>query len=203
MAENFHIARTEYLPDPQRTNLWTVEILPPKLINDAHKALFSNKLKFRCSSVSIPNRKLGFATSNVLGKKISFPLTSDEGDKRLRMKFVEREDHFVAIGLNSWLHEVYDSSVLRNDEYDKSGSFKKDFWTNIRIWQYGLNGELLPSYISVHHAIIETLTPPELRYDSCNAMEYEATFAFDYWHIMGSGIAGYTADAELMTLTLP
>lgn len=203
MAQNFHIATTEYLPDPQKTNLWTVEILPPAKINNAHKTLFSTKLKFRCSSVSIPNREIGFATSNVLGKKISFPLPVDEGEKTIRMRFVEREDHFVSIGLNSWLHEVYDSSVLKNDEYEKSGSFKTDFKTTIRIWQYGLNGELLPSYVSVHNAIIKSLSGVELSYRDCNAVEYDATFAFDYWHIMGSGIEGYTADAELMTLTLP
>ena len=199
MAQNFHIAAAvSKLPDPQKTNLWTVEIDPPIGINKIHKGVFSGKLKFRANSISIPDRQVEVETSKYLGHTLHFPLPSDGGKKTIDINFVEREDNFVSIALNSWIHEIYDHSVLDNDKYNKYDDFKNSFVTEIRINLFGLDGEPLPTYVSLHNAFISSLDGVQLSYGKSDAVEYRATFTFDYWHIMGA--SGATMDAELMDL---
>lgn len=204
MARNFHIAPAMgKLPDPQKSNLWTVEISPPAGINKIHKGVFIDKLKFRATSVTIPDRQVETETSKYLGHTLHFPMPSDNGNKTVDITFVEREDNFISIAMNSWIHEIYDHSVLDNDKYTKFDDFKKSFCTEIRIYMYGLNGEELPTHVVIHNAFLNSLSNVSLSYGKTDTVEYRATFTFDYWHIMGyAETVGYTADAELLNLNL-
>lgn len=211
MAQNFHIEdAVSCLPDPQKNNLWEVEIGCPEGIHSIHTAVFTDKLKFRATSVSIPNRKVATTESSYLGHKIHFPLPADDGSKTISVEFVEREDNYVSIALNSWIHEIYDHSVLDNDKYTqfprkgsktKQNFFKKPFTTDITIHLYGLNGEVLPTYIELHNAFLSEFSGADLRYGQAGAVTYRATFTFDYWHIMAEP-DDRTFDSEIARLSL-
>ena len=188
MAErNFHI--TEKFPnmvDPQKTNLWDVEFVTlPKCLtkNSRWNAHFSDKMKFRATGVSIPDRKIAYTSSKFLGHTLNFPLPSDDGGKTIDIEFVEREDQTVITALNSWIHEIYDMGVLRNDWYIKFNDFKHSFTAKISIRQYGLNGELLPSEVNLYNAFITSISQAKLDYGRSDAVKYTATFAFDYWSL--------------------
>jgi len=192
---DFHIVnKFANMVDPQKTNLWEVEIYNPKCIKD-HRLWSScsgksigmkDKLKFRAIGVSIPDRKVAYTSSKYLGHTYNFPLPADDGGKTVDIDFIEREDQTVVTMLNSWIHEIYDHSQLDNQYYRRYNDFKESFVTTIVIRQYAMNGELLPAEVKIRNAFITSISSVKLDYGKSDAVKYTATFAFDYWSLDGT-----------------
>ena len=194
-AKNFYITdKFGNMSDPQKSNLWEVEIYNPKCIKD-HRLWSScnsntigmkDKLKFRATGVTIPDRKVAYTSSKYLGHTYNFPLPADDGSKSIDIDFLEREDQTVITMLNSWIHEIYDHSQLSNYYYKRYPDFKKSFCTTIIIRQYGMNGELLPAEVSIRNAFLSNISSVKLDYGKSDAIKYTATFVFDYWSLDGT-----------------
>ena len=195
MAKLFHIDDAfSRMVDPQKTNLWTVDVEEPKCIENHRlwcagsdfSTEFKSTLQFRASSITIPDRSVDTVTSKYLGHTYTFPLPSDSGQKSVDIEFVEREDQRVAIMLNSWIHEIYDHSQLENNWYAKYPDFKDSFTARITIRQYSLKGVELPTKIRIDGAFIKSLSSVKLDYGRSDAVRYTASFAFDYWALDGT-----------------
>lgn len=188
MAQNFHIAgATEDLVDPQKNNLWTVEFFEPRCLKNHSLwgGLVGDKLKFRAHSITVPDRGITTTKSDFLGHQITFPLPNDDGQKSVDVSFVEREDMSITTIFNSWMHEIFDTSTLMNSWYGTYGHFKKDFVADIKIEMYGLNGEKLPNFVLLKQAFPTKLSSVSLSYGHPGAVEYNVSFAFDWWELNG------------------
>ena len=191
MAKNYHIANAfSDLPDPQKTNLWVVEISCPPRIHSEHKKGFEEKLRLRAASCFLPNRKIQSESSFYLGHEISFPLPNDRSAKNMSIEFIEREDGIVSKIFNSWMHEIHDFGALEDGKHEKANDFKASFVTEIMLDFIGIDGRPLPIYALLHNAWPEDMSSPKFSYGSSEAVRYEVNFRFDWWSLEGRFVPG-------------
>lgn len=187
--------------DPQKNNLWLLEITPitkeQGYENWSQSAVdFESRkfLKFLTTSddetdtatyyvrsAKIPGISVGTHESKFLGLKIQLPSPEDTSEKRLDLVFDEFEDQRIYNTFTDWISSIFD--VNGTGEIHTEKTLLDSHTANLRLYFYGVDGKELDKRITFYKAFPTSISSSELTYESCNKINYTVSFLYQYFRI--------------------
>lgn len=195
MAENYHIAAVKGgLPDPQRTNLWLLEIGIPNGLDlsvPGQELPDTKKLQIRALGCSLPGRKFTTIETYFQNMTSTYVGREDMSGKTLDVTFYEYEDQYLTKALNVWLNNLNDTMDARSSKGGhglagqkyKNGTRGFEYSADIKIRLLGFNGEKLDKMFVLHNAWPESIGDVQMSYENANGITNRVTFRYDWMEL--------------------
>jgi hypothetical protein len=172
--------------DIQRTWLWTLTIVPPKIIK-----VDSNRLMVHCRTATIPGRGTGMIQSNFGGMQQFFSGKPDF-PHTFAVNIEENEDMFVRKFLYQWQEAIFAvsdkspnqgySSVLSVPTGQKQGLVAQ----SLELQLYKADGNNTDNKFRFINGVVQNIGDVALSYDDNASVKYDVTFQYDYYDMIKS-----------------
>lgn len=195
MAENYHIAAVKGgLPDPQRTNLWLLEIGIPNGLDlsvPGHELPDTKKLQIRALDCSLPGRKFTTIETYFQNMTSTYVGREDMSGKTIEVTFYEYEDQYITKAMNVWSNNLNDTMDARSSKGGhglagqkyKNGTRGFEYSSDIKIRLLGFNGEKLDKMFVLHNAWPESIGDVQMSYENANGITNRVTFRYDWMEL--------------------
>ena len=174
--------------DVQRSWLWELTIIPPKVLiyTDSNLAY---RLMVHCRSAVIPGRTQEMITSNFGGMKQYFA-GKPEFPGTFAVNIEENEDMYVRKILNDWQEAIFGTSdKTANQGYSSvlsvpTGQKKGLVAALLELQLYKYDGNPTDYKFRFINGQLQGIGDVTVAYDSNESVKYDATFQYDYFDII-------------------
>ena len=181
---SFHIEdRFKNSLDILRSYNW--ELVIPDIGSVSESAKDIEDLIIRVRIAALPSRGNEKIESNFMGMKQFFP-GKPTFTNSISVTFEELEDQLVSKILYEWANKTFNVQINSPTGGMSQAEKKRDLAKNIKILQYGNNGELLEKTYELFNCFIENIEEITLDYTSNESVKVPVVFSYDFWNLVKS-----------------